>query len=131
MKKLLTVLCGGLIALTLFVTTGNTAKAAETGVTAAINEHDDDCHCDDVTPISGAERNKIVANIISGDEYKNVKKDLKNKGYQSHGSNEIEVLKNNYYGLIIVGVPFTNSRGIVEMAVFINGQFMGLNPADS
>ncbi|MFF2445729.1 hypothetical protein ACFVSW_01415 [Neobacillus sp. NPDC058068] len=130
MKKFLTVLCGGLIALTLFVTTGNTAKAAEPTDPPAVTESDD-CGCHDATQLFGAERNKIVSNVISSDAYKNVKKDLKNKGYKSHGANEIEVMKHNVYGVIIVGVPFTNSKGNIEMAVFIDGEFMGVSPADA
>ncbi|WHY88841.1 hypothetical protein QNH39_13810 [Neobacillus novalis] len=130
MKKFLTVLCGGLIALTLFVTTGNTAKAAAPTDSPAGTESDD-CGCHDVTQLFGAERNKIVSNLISSDAYKNEKKDLKNKGYKSHGANEIEVMKHNVYGVIMVGVPFTNSKGIVVMAVFMNGEFMGIQPADS
>ena len=59
MKKLLTVLCGVVIALSLFVTTGNTVKAAE-------------CGCD-VSPVIGAEKNKIVAELISSQAFKDAK----------------------------------------------------------
>lgn len=130
MKKFLTVLCGGLIALTLFVTTGNTAKAAGPTDPPAVTEADD-CGCHDVTQLFGAERNKIVAKIISGNEFKTAEKNLNKDGFKWNGANSVEVLKHNQTGMIIVGVPFTNSTGIVEMAVFINGVYMGIGPADT
>ncbi|ETI68876.1 hypothetical protein [Neobacillus vireti] len=130
MKKFLTVLCGGLIALSLFVTTGNTAKAAEPTDPSTVTEPDD-CGCHDVTPLFGAERNKIVAKIISGNEFKTAEKNLNKDGFKWNGANSIEVLKHNQAGMIIVGVPFTNKNGNVIMAVFFDGKFMGNEPADS
>ena len=127
MKKLLTVLFGGIIALTLFVTTGNTAKAAE--IYPTFQTFDDDCECHNVTPIFGAERNKIVAGVISSDAFKTVKKDLKQDGFKWTGANDVEVLKHNTYGTLIVGVPFENN-GTKVMAVFMDGVFMGISPAD-
>jgi hypothetical protein len=127
MKKLLTVLCGGLIALTLFVTTGNTVKAAEQTNPAEVNEPDD-CACHDVTKILGAERNKTVSNLISSNQFKQVEKDLKKEGLKWKGANSIEVIKFNATGQILVGVPFSNKQGTVEMYIFINGVLVGHNP---
>ena len=127
MKKFLSVVFGGMIALTLFVTTGNTAKAAETHQPEALSE---ECGCD-VTPILGSERNKIVADVISSEAFKAVKNDLKKDDLKWTGANTVEVFKNNTYGMVMVGVPFENKEGTLFMAVFFDGVFMGLSPADA
>jgi diacylglycerol kinase family enzyme len=115
MKKLLTVLCGVVIALSLFATTGNTVQAEE-------------CGCD-VTPIFGAEKNKIVATLISSPEFKSTKFSLKSDGYTWRGAKNIEVIVNNTYGgMIMIAVPYLNNNGTVEMAVFFDGVFMGVGP---
>ena len=112
MKKLLTILCGIIIGLSLFVSIGNTAKAAE-------------CGCD-VTPVLGAEKNKIVANLLSSHEFKNVKHLLKSEGYSYRGAKNIEVLINHSHkDTVMVGVPFYNEDGTIEMAAFFNGIYMG------
>jgi hypothetical protein len=117
MKKWLTLLSGLLVALSLFVTSGNSVKAATT-----------DCGCD-VSPVFGAEKNKIVAVLISSREFKDAKHSLKNEGYLWKGVNKIEVIVNHSKGdAIMIGVPFYNQDGSIEMAVFINGHFAGHNP---
>lgn len=122
MKKLLTLLFGALIALSLFVTTGNTAKAAEP------TSDEENCSCHDVTPILGAEKNIIVARLLSGQDFKVAKSSLNSEGYKFLGVSNIEVYKHNPTGLTIVGVPFNSNDGIPVMATFINGQFMGVAP---
>ncbi|MFZ7945370.1 hypothetical protein [Neobacillus sp. 19] len=126
MKKLLTVLCGILVALSLFVTTGNTAKAA---VTNQSDEMSGGCGCV-VEPILGAEGNKIVADIISSEAFKIVKKDLKKDGLKWTGANTVEVIHNISYNFVMVGVPFENKQGEVFIAAFFDGIFMGVLPAD-
>jgi len=127
MKKFLTIVFGGMIALSLFVTTGNTAKAAESYQPVQLSE---ECGCD-VTPILGSERNKIVADVISSEAFKTVKKDLKKDDLKWTGANTVEVFKNNTYGMVMVGVPFENKEGTLFMAVFFDGVFMGLSSADA
>lgn len=123
MKKLLTVLSGVIIALSLFVTTGNTVKAEE----PAPATEEQECGCD-VSPVFGAEKNKIVANLLSSQEFKNVKLSLKSKGYSWRGAKNIEVMVNHSFGgMIMVGVPFYDQNGTIEMAVFFDGVFM--NPS--
>ncbi|MBT2696450.1 hypothetical protein J7E79_03240 [Bacillus sp. ISL-40] len=117
MKKLLTVLCGIIIALSLFVTTGNTAKAAGP---------DEDCTCHNLLPLQGAQRNKIVANLISSDVFKEAKKDLREDGYKWNGANSIEVYQ--FEGVTAVGVLFTNKEGIIERRAFVNGYYVGPAP---
>ncbi|PLS09546.1 hypothetical protein [Neobacillus cucumis] len=118
MKKFLTVLSGVLVALTLFVTSGNSAKAAT------------DCGCD-VSPVFGAEKNKMVADLISSQEFKDAKRSIKNEGYSWRGVKNIEVIINHSHGdAIMIGVPFYSSDRSIEMAVFINGKFMGHQPLE-
>ncbi|MEH7335734.1 hypothetical protein V7161_24215, partial [Neobacillus drentensis] len=113
MKKLLTLLFGGLIALTLFVSTGNTAKAEGIfSIQSSIT--DEPCHCEDVVQILGAERNKIVSDILKNEEYKDVKHNLKKQGYKFDGAHVIEVYYNYFYEQMIVGIPVINEMGNIE-----------------
>ncbi|WML60547.1 hypothetical protein [Neobacillus sp. PS2-9] len=117
MKKLLTILFGALIALSLFVTTGNTAKAAKPG---------DDCGC--TGTLVGAEKNKIVADLLSSQEFKTAKAELTSAGYSYKGASLIKVAKMEVN--IITVVPFYTSEGQTIIAGFVNGEFKGaVNPA--
>ncbi|MEH7075969.1 hypothetical protein [Neobacillus drentensis] len=120
MKKLLTVLAGVVIALSLFVTTGNTVKAAEP---------DGDCTCHDLLPIQGPERNKIVADFLSSKEFQAKKLELIKSGSTWNGAHTIEVVL-PAEGVTMVGVPFISATGIPEVYVFINGTFVGSAPAE-
>jgi hypothetical protein len=120
MKKLLTVLCGVVIALSMFVTTGNTVQAEES--------HEGGCGCI-VEPVFGAEKNKIIAALISSPEFKNAKLSVKSDGYTWRGAKNIEVVVNiTYGGMIMVGVPYLNNNGTVEIAAFFDGVYMGIGP---
>jgi hypothetical protein len=115
LKKLLTVLCGVIIALSLFVTTGNTVKAA-------------DCGCD-VSPVLGAEKNKIIANLLSSQKFKDTKHTIFEEGYKWRGASNIEVMVNHTHGdALMIGIPFYTKDGSIVMAVYINGVYMGLVP---
>jgi hypothetical protein len=115
MKKLLTVLFGVVIAFSLFVSTGNTVKA-------------DECGCD-VSPVLGAEKNKIVAELISSQEFKNAKLSLRYDGISWKGAKNIEVIVNHTHdNALMVGVPYFTQEGSLVMAVFINGIYMGPVP---
>ena len=120
MKKLLTVLAGVVIALSLFVTTGNTVKAAEPG---------DDCTCHDLLPLQGVERNIIVAKFLSSDDFKAKKLELIKSGSTWNGAHTIEVILPTE-GVTMIGVPFISTDGIPEVYVFINGYFAGTSPAE-
>jgi hypothetical protein len=117
-KKLITVLGGVIIALSLFVTTGNTVKAEEPG---------DDCTCHDLIPLQGAERNKIVAKFISSEQFKAKKLELIKSGSTWNGAHLIEVIL-PAEGVKMIGVPFTGADGIQLVYVFMNGQFLGNAP---
>ena len=119
MKKLLSVIGGLVIAGSLFLTTGNTAKAA--GET-------DDCPCHQVTIIMGAERNKMVSEVISSESFKNVKAELRQDGFKWTNANDIEVLKFNLNGKILIGIPFVNNQGYKVMAGYLDGVYSGTHP---
>jgi hypothetical protein len=130
MKKLLTVLCGVVIALSLFATTGNTVKAAAptTAPISAAVEHEDDCACHDVTTIVGVEKVKIIAKIILSEEFLKANRTLGKMGYTWNITKNIEVIKQNQSGEIMVGISFTNKKGSELIAVFIDGIFVGSSP---
>jgi hypothetical protein len=118
MRKLISLLSGCLVIFgLLFVTPGNAVFAAE-----------EDCECHDVTFIFGAEKNKVVSDILKSNEFKNTKKDWKNNGYSFNGVDDVEVIKFNSDGSIMVGFPVTNKDGVLEMAAFINGIYLGVGP---
>ncbi|MFJ7726348.1 hypothetical protein ACIQXV_09305 [Neobacillus sp. NPDC097160] len=116
------------MALSLFVTTGNTAKAAEPDVTPAVTD-DDSCGCHDLIPLTGVERNKIVAKFISSDEFKAKKSELLKSGFKWNGAHTIEVVL-PAEGVTMVGVPFFSADGVPTVYVFINGVFVGTAPAE-
>jgi hypothetical protein len=124
MKKYLSLLFTGLIVLSMYVTPGTTVKAAETNVVIAATG---DCSCHDVTPILGAERNKMVSDLLKSEAFKNLKMELKEEGYTWYGAQGIEVIKINVNGMILIGVPFTNDQQTV-MAAFNNGVLLGITP---
>jgi hypothetical protein len=118
MRKLISLLSGCLVILGfLFVTPGNSVFAAE-----------GDCECHDVTTIFGAEKNKVVSNILKSDEFKNAKKEWKKEGYSFKGVDDVEVIKHNIYGYVMVGFPVINKDGVLEMAAFIDGVYLGIGP---
>ncbi|WP_066304750.1 hypothetical protein [Bacillus sp. FJAT-29814] len=120
-KKIMALLFGGAMAFSLFAASGNPVQAAE----------DPDCECHNVTPIFGAEKNKIIANVISSQEFKDMKLAVIKDGDTWRGVKGTEVMVNNYYGFTIVGIPYLSQDGTAMMAVFIDGKYMGSSPKDS
>jgi hypothetical protein len=121
MKKILSLLCGSLIVLLMFAAPGNPVQAEET----------DGCGC--VTEVvTGAEKNKIVSNLLKSDEFKNVKKEELKKLYKWKGVSEIEVIRNiTAGGIIIITLPISSLDGTEMIAGFIDGNFIGIFPPDS
>jgi hypothetical protein len=120
-KKLITVLGGVIIALSLFVTTGNTVKAAP-------KPSVDECSCD-VSQILGVQKNIIVSNLVSSQEFKIAKQTTKNEGFMWRGTDNIKVMTvfNPKVGKvqILITVPFYKEDGSIEMAGFIDGVYRG------
>ncbi|MCL6570115.1 MAG: hypothetical protein K6T88_00330 [Bacillus sp. (in: Bacteria)] len=121
MKKILSVLFGSLILLLMFAVPGSPVQA----------EENDECGC--VTEeISGAEKNKMVSNLLKSDEFKNMKKEQMQSLYKWKGVSEIEVIRNiTFGGVIIITIPISTIDGTEMVAGFIDGGFIGIFPAES
>jgi hypothetical protein len=113
-KKILGLLCGGIMAFSLFAAPGNPVKAEET----------DPCECHDVRIVTGAEKNKIIANLISSQEFKTQKLNIIKDGDNWRGVKGTEVVVHNQLGTIMVGIPYIGQDGTMKMAVFFNGIYM-------
>lgn len=122
MKKFVTLFCAGLLAFLLVASPVNSVYAAKTtNVTA---ENDGECGCV-VTPIEGPEKYQIIYKLLVSKEFKKASKKLLKDGYIWNVTKEIEVLRNESEGgMIMVGVPFVNKNGNVTMAVFFDGKYM-------
>ncbi|WP_460348503.1 hypothetical protein [Pseudoneobacillus sp. C159] len=119
MKKLVIILGGFVMAFGLmFVSAGNSVLAHE----------GDDCGCPNVEMIVGAEKNKMVAELLKSNGFKDFKKSLMENGYSYRGVHDIEVANFIDYGFIAIAVPFINKDGAVEMKVFVDGVYMEFAP---
>jgi hypothetical protein len=78
MKRFISLVCGSLVLILMFLSPGNSVQAEEA------------CDCPG-TVLTGAERNKLVANLLKSDVFKQAKHDLKNEGYAWQGAGAIEV----------------------------------------
>ncbi len=79
MKRRLSLILGSLALFLMIFAPSGFAQAEET-----------DCECPG-TVITGAERNKLVSNLLKSDEFKTVKKDLMKDGYKWQGADAIEL----------------------------------------
>lgn len=79
MKRLISLVCGSLVLVLLFLSPGNAVQAEE-----------QDCECPG-TVMTGAERNKLVANLLKSDVFKQEKLMLEKQRYVWQGADAIEV----------------------------------------
>ncbi|MFS0777306.1 hypothetical protein ABC255_15060 [Neobacillus sp. 3P2-tot-E-2] len=123
MKKIFTLLCTSLIVLLMFVGPGNSVKAANPILVPDLFS----CGCEDhgIYPITGSEKNKIVAELLSSDAFK-TQKSLLNKDYTFKGVNEVQVAKVKGANIVMVAVPFFKKSGTLEFAMFTNGESKGM-----
>lgn len=124
MKKIVTLLCTSLIVLLMFIGPGNSVKAANPNLVPDLFS----CGCDDhgIYPVTGSEKNKIVAELLSSDAFKNQKSFLLNTDYTFKGVNEVQVAKVEGENFVIVAVPFFQESGTLEFAMFTNGVFVDM-----
>jgi hypothetical protein len=119
MKKILSLLCGSLIFLLMFAAPGNVALAHE----------GDGCGC--VTEeITGAEKNKIVADLLKSDQLKNARKGLMEVGFKWNGVGNVEVVYNVTWDIMMVGIPVSYYDGTIWTATFFDGVLMGVAPPE-
>lgn len=83
---------------------------------------ENDCSCNNVTI---ADKNKQVAALLKSDDFKAVKKDLKENGYQWKGAGKTEVDYDARYGYAIAIPVYTLDHSKKEYIVFANGTFFG------
>jgi hypothetical protein len=129
MKGYLSLVLGSLIVVLMLVSPGNTAKAA--GPSSEQATVTGECGCD-VSVISGAERNKMVSDLLKSDDFKAQRENLKKDGYSWNGANDIEIIQNHTHGdIILVGVPFTDEAGteVFYAYLYMNGTFIFVGSA--
>ncbi|MEH7224660.1 hypothetical protein V7112_12700 [Bacillus sp. JJ1566] len=117
MKKMVKVL-GIVLVLLMLALPGNSVFAHE----------DDECECIDLV---GAERNKVVSNILKSNEFKIVKSEKMSEGYEFAGADKVMAVKMPAPGDIfytMVAMPFVNEKGELLFAVFADGIHMGDGP---
>jgi hypothetical protein len=124
MKKLLSFLCTSLIVLTLFAVPVNPVEASETDIpNGEGTEATEPCICEFVKEVTGVERNKIVANLLKSDDFKDASKVWKVEGYKWNGAKDIQVIKHDFLPVVIIGVPVIRADGKIMMAGFVNGKY--------
>jgi hypothetical protein len=133
MKRILACLMGSIVAILLFfLPAGSGAQASELEQSPASEQQtSSECGCD-VSYLTGAERNKIVSNLLKTSEFKAKKQEMKKKGYHWNGAGEVEVIQNHTMGdIILVGASFDNEEGIEYMCVYLyqDGTFIYLGDA--
>jgi hypothetical protein len=121
MKKILSLLCGSLIVLLMFAAPGNVALA---------HEGEEGCGCE-TREITGAEKNKIISNLLKSDELKNFRKGLMEIGFKWNGVGEVEVVYNVTFDTMMVGIPLSYEDGSIWTAAFFDGVLMGIAPPES
>lgn len=121
MKRIFSLLLAGFVVVLMFGGTGNTALAAP-------KEKVEDCGCKSGFSIS--EKNKIVSDLLTSDNFKNTKILAETLGFKWRGADQIDLAKNDVNGLIYIMVPFYNTDGTIEVFLFINGQYFVNFPYD-
>ncbi|NMD68762.1 hypothetical protein HHO41_00570 [Bacillus sp. DNRA2] len=131
MKGYLSLMFGSLIIAVMLMMPGNSAQAEEPVTTPSQESEDGHCGCD-VEFLTGAQRNKIAAELNSSDAFKVVKNSLEKQGYEWNGSGATEIIINHSMGdVIFVGAMFTAEDGLVYAAGYLynGGQFINLGIA--
>jgi hypothetical protein len=85
----------------------------------------DDCGCGTV---DGAERNKVIADMLKSDVFKVKKEELKEAGYQWNGVANFEVSYNPDFGAYLVAMPLVNDNGELHYFLHAFGTFVGPVP---
>ncbi|MFK7691227.1 hypothetical protein [Paenibacillus sp. HJGM_3] len=79
----------------------------------------DDCGCGQVV---GAEKNKIVADLLKSDAFKAKKQELLKQGYKWNGVDGAEVDKNGN-NEILIAIPLLNADREEVFLIYVYGQF--------
>ncbi|MEH7180427.1 hypothetical protein [Neobacillus vireti] len=129
MKKIVTLLLSSLIVLLMFAGAEKSVFAAENviylGPPPLVQDEepdDENCTCHELLPLTGSERNMIVADLLKSNVFKNERMRLKKDGYKWYGASGIEVIQPTE-GITLVGVPFSTNDGTIEFHTFFIGDF--------
>lgn len=126
MKRLLAMLLGSLAVVLLVFSPGDSAYATE----PSEGGH---CGCV-VSPVNGAERNKIVADLLKNEQYKSFKAELEQAGYIFKGAENVEVIiiHTVYGNLLSAGAFFKNEEGteLVIGSPYVGGNFVKVTIVD-
>jgi hypothetical protein len=82
----------------------------------------EDCGCD-ITQVTGAEKNKIVSNMLKSDAFKAKKQELQQQGYQLQGVSGAEVERNNDKNAVLIAIPLLDPTGQTVYLIHVYGQF--------
>ncbi|MBY0097156.1 hypothetical protein [Mesobacillus maritimus] len=117
MKRFISLVCGSLVLILLFLSPGNAVQA----------EEQDECDCPG-TVFTGSERNKLVANLLKSNVFKEERLELKKDGYVWQGAGAIEV-RELAPGMIVYQVVFLSENGEEVGAAFglISGSIQNLD----
>lgn len=105
MKRFISLTCGSLVLILMFLSPGNAVQAEEA-----------QCECPGKV-LTGAERNKIVANLLKSDVFKEEIIELEKQGYVWQGAGAIEV-REFAPSVMIYQVVFLDEGGIEVGAGF-------------
>jgi hypothetical protein len=97
----------GMMAVVLFLSPSNVVRASNV------------CGCGQVV---GAEKNKIVADLLKSDAFKTKKHELLEQGYKWNGVSGAEVDK-NANGEILIAIPLLNENRQEVFLIYVYGQF--------
>jgi len=117
MKRFISFVCGSFVLILMFLAPGTAVQA----------EEQDDCECPG-TVFTGAERNKLVANLLKSNVFKEERLELKKDGYVWQGAGAIEV-RELAPGMIVYQVVFLSGNGVEVGAAFglISGSIQNLD----
>lgn len=114
-QKFSTIILASFMVIALTFVPGNFASAHE----------GDDCGCGIVT---GAEKNKVIADMLKSDVFKAKKKELKATGYQWNGVDNFEVSYNSKFDAYLVVMPLVSENGELHVLLYAFGGFKGPIP---
>jgi hypothetical protein len=116
MKRFISLVCGSLVLILMFLAPGNAVQA----------EEQDDCECPG-TVFTGAERNKLVANLLKSSVFKEERLELKKEGYVWQGAGAIEI-RELAPGTVVYQVVFLTENGVEVGAAFglLSGSIINL-----
>lgn len=117
MKKVLSLLMASLVVFMMFGVSGGKVLAAPKPVV-------EDCGCP-FEKVSGAEKNKVVSDLLKSEVFKNAKKQATEAGLKWRGADQIYIMKIQEGIPYAITVPFYTVDGDIVEYYFFNGELIG------